>query len=308
MDFIKGLDDELIPYYYDITHRSDYLSVAASDIDKQLPGILKKFGVDSCHFIAHSKGGLDALEYLQIYYPSSKLEVLSLTTLSSPLQGTAHADILAARDSAAQFIAYFKGFPAPFFVNLIANFFDVGAGEDASNLTTWFVFLKMAVWMPLLGAYDSTSFDTVSADMELNSDKRINCFNREAVSLAGYVERFAPRLTKRLCIVSWVADRMYQILLKVSTVRTRWRLFGGLIPYLEVTAVPTSTDQENDVLVTIGSGRGNLACRALVEGKEIIYNGWAGRTHVGVIQAEVAPDVVPWLVQQEQLHGDMRPF
>jgi len=164
------------------------------------------------------------------------------------------------------------------------------------------------LWVPVLGAYDSTSFNTVSADMDLNSDKRINCFNCEAESLTGYVEEFAPDLAKKPCIVSWVADRMYQILLKVSTVKTRWRLFQGLIPYLEVTAIPTSTDQENDVLVTIASGRGNLAYRALVEDKEIIYNGSAGRTHIGVIQSEVAPDVVPWVVEQDHLYGDMRPF
>src|SRR6185369_14348740 len=59
------------------------------------------FGAKTCHIIAHSKGGLDALAYLggPDYHPD-QLRVASVHTLSTPFRGSVLADVLLAAHTA----------------------------------------------------------------------------------------------------------------------------------------------------------------------------------------------------------------
>ena len=81
----------------------------------EIPAIAKSFGATGIHLVAHSKGGLDVREYLAQYQPShdKEFKVLSYTTLSTPHNGSALADLLVQRDAAVESLAEreFVGFP-----------------------------------------------------------------------------------------------------------------------------------------------------------------------------------------------------
>lgn len=85
------------------------------DLDGFIPSIGNSLGVDSVHLVAHSKGGLDAREYLATYQPAraNDLTILSFNTLSTPHNGAAGADLLVLRDRALEQTAEldFDGFP-----------------------------------------------------------------------------------------------------------------------------------------------------------------------------------------------------
>ena len=76
-------------------------SVAANAaiLSTLIPGIVRSFGASNVHIVAHDKGGLDAREWLSVNAAIDKaravapFSVISFTTLSTPHQGTAAADL-----------------------------------------------------------------------------------------------------------------------------------------------------------------------------------------------------------------------
>ena len=64
-----------------------------------IPTVATSFGVDSVHLVTHSKGGLDARDYLANYQSQfdDQFEILSLTTLGGPHNGSALADLVELR-------------------------------------------------------------------------------------------------------------------------------------------------------------------------------------------------------------------
>jgi hypothetical protein len=71
----------------------------AAELNRQLPGILKGFGTRHVHLVTHSKGGLFARKFLQLNAdqdPTSRVGVVSVTTLDAPHHGSALADTVVA--------------------------------------------------------------------------------------------------------------------------------------------------------------------------------------------------------------------
>jgi pimeloyl-ACP methyl ester carboxylesterase len=78
--------------------------------------VATQWGVDSVHLAAHSKGGLDAREYLGEWYPvldEREVRVLSLITISTPHDGSVGADLLVTKELQATTAAHvkFQGLP-----------------------------------------------------------------------------------------------------------------------------------------------------------------------------------------------------
>jgi triacylglycerol lipase len=76
------------------------IEVNSSRIKDQLWPILRSFGATSCHLVQHSKGGLDARDYLAKYYPkdSQNFKVLSYTSVGTPHDGSFLADLMVAKE------------------------------------------------------------------------------------------------------------------------------------------------------------------------------------------------------------------
>ncbi len=55
--------------------------------------LAQDFGTRRCHIVAHSKGGNDSRAFLGKYYNPTDVKVLSLYTLSTPIQGSILSDI-----------------------------------------------------------------------------------------------------------------------------------------------------------------------------------------------------------------------
>jgi hypothetical protein len=79
----------------------------AATLSTLIPGIVRSFGASNVHIVAHDKGGLDAREWLSINAAIDKasviapFSVISFTTLSTPHQGTAAADLRVALQTSA---------------------------------------------------------------------------------------------------------------------------------------------------------------------------------------------------------------
>ena len=142
-----------------------------SAINRQLPAIVSRFGVDSIHIVAHSKGGLDTRAYLQQHQSSHdhEFKVLSLTTLGSPHDGTFLTDLLEQRVAAAAQIntigsIEYENFPA--YTQGLAFLASLSFDEGLQDLTT----KKVAV-------FNRSNVPALPRDLDLNvigSDADIN--------------------------------------------------------------------------------------------------------------------------------------
>ena len=66
-----------------INLQTSFVSVNGATLGGIIPDIVRTFGADSYHIVAHSKGGLDSREYLANHAPDD-LTLLSHNTLSTP--------------------------------------------------------------------------------------------------------------------------------------------------------------------------------------------------------------------------------
>jgi triacylglycerol esterase/lipase EstA (alpha/beta hydrolase family) len=130
--FTTGLDAQRLLWDNSITMATAPVRTHSKQLDQLIPQIVASFGVDSVHLVAHSKGGLDSRDYLARYQPAHEdtFEILSLTTLSTPHNGSVLADVAIARQTAAARATYveFAGFPTG------ANLLTYLAGVDAGTL------------------------------------------------------------------------------------------------------------------------------------------------------------------------------
>lgn len=93
--FVYPFIQQKIPYDHSLS-----LAPPAAPIDDHLdqlvsgiPHVAAKFGAKHIHIVAHSKGGLDTRKFLAVMKEKNiDLAVLSLTTLSTPHQGSPGAD------------------------------------------------------------------------------------------------------------------------------------------------------------------------------------------------------------------------
>lgn len=143
-----------------------------------IPGIVRSFGADSYHIIAHSKGGLDSRQYLS--KAPSDLQLLSHTTLSTPHNGSLLADLSVARGVSLLVLRQTKlmGFPA-FTAPLLALKNLMGPDDGAKNLTTTFTQAFNIENGPQLPPGD---YNRVAADNDRDGSGSVN-IEREVAAL-----------------------------------------------------------------------------------------------------------------------------
>jgi triacylglycerol lipase len=291
-----------------ISMTTDSVAVHAKELDAKIPAIVKSFGVDSVHLVAHSKGGLDSREYLALHQPAhdQDFKVLSYTTLSTPHNGSVLADLLVQRDAAVAGAAELEFENFPRFTETIVT--KVTTDPGTVNLTTGFA---AGLNGRTAGVSPDTVFLTVSADADTNGDAAINRspdeyleLRQESATLQTLDDSFAGHTKSRIAV-----DTTYQILRRTASVglrfETRKRLFGSPRTVAILTAAPNPTPLGNDVLVTLPSGQGVGSVASRVKHSQV-YTGAAGRNHSSVANAGVASDMAPHIVDVEKAIGDLK--
>jgi len=297
--------------------------------------IMVTFGVDSAHLVAHSKGGLDAREFLQFHYPSKRcvlgitsgaacesnsecgtgevckrfMSILSLTTLDTPHNGTVLADIPAKlqKVSARAAVADFSFFPF-----MIEELFRLNAlfeslfreDQGRASLTT-----------DACAAFNSynpdklpkdTIYNTVSADADCSGNGEIDALRfAEWTALNTEDPRFG-----------WpsAANVGYRLLRKSREIRLDFQdqpmTLGGSPPRtVGFIDLVTGGPYDNDVLVTAGSaqGVGSFQKGLRPDDEGIFLAGEVDcRNHASVANARTAARVGPWIVSVEREYGDLR--
>jgi triacylglycerol lipase len=270
-----------------------------------IPAIVRTFGADSYHIVAHSKGGLDSREYLANFAPQD-LTLLSHNTLSTPHNGSVLADISVARGVSLNVFrrTRFVGFPS-FTQQLVFLSNLTGPDDGTRNLTTTFTAGFNASNVPALPQAD---YNQVAADADRNGSNSID-IEDEVAALRS--DDFKLRLLNT-SLATGIIDRLYQILRNSSGIRTSSSIGLALVgmvlipvQILTITAVPAPTPLGNDVLVTIPSGLGDGSIATRSTGSRL-FTGADGRNHSSVADDSVAAAVIPWLFTAERAAGDLK--
>lgn len=275
------------------------LEVNAETLETDISQILRMYGADSFHIVAHSKGGLDSRGMLPAL--SSTLQLVSMTTLGTPHDGSLLADLIQARRGEivrASSFAY-RGFPsfAPLLVELTPT--DLGkpslttfsARDFARNVFT----LPDADYYQVAGDADRNGTGTIDLATEIQA-LRVD---------APKLDRLAS-VSPSLAIRS--VDLVYRVLRNVASVSvdlvrdTTPGGKGALVAVISATAGPA---RPNDTLVTVASALGSGSISARSAGSST-YDGAAGRNHSNVADAGVAARVRDWILESERRRGDLR--
>jgi pimeloyl-ACP methyl ester carboxylesterase len=291
--------------------RANRVTNDAQDIDRELIRRVTQFGVDSVHLVAHSKGGLDARSYLATHQPArdSVFRVLSLSTLSTPHEGSVLADLIVQYHQNVSTAAdvQFAGLPE-FRANLqdLLNVFPVRRSPGYEDLQT-----KTAAEFNsrnLRQLPRDITYNTFAGDADLNLSDGIDNSPDEYSELRTVdlplrtMHQFNPEAARR------VVDFSYQMLKDAQEVEV---VIGPdpaaptrNIAYL--TGVPAPQVGFNDTLVTIRSGRGLTGFSGLVTHHHQ-FEGASGRNHASIANSGVAQILVPWLRETDGTRGDLKP-
>jgi pimeloyl-ACP methyl ester carboxylesterase len=187
----------------------------AKSLDDQIPRIATALGVNSLHLVAHSKGGLDAREYLASYQPKhdDQFHVLSYTSLSTPHNGSPGADLSWGLHSAVleAIETRFINFPL---LTQYASEYDV-YNEGRRFLTTEFLQDFNLRNQPLLVARTKTKYwQLFAADADRNFSGTIDqLIEWSAMKLD------EPALASRSNLLGqWAMNKVYQFLRTTSVV------------------------------------------------------------------------------------------
>lgn len=294
-----------------------------------VPAIVRSFGVNSIHIVAHSKGGLDARLWLSQYasYNSTERQpvrgcafivgndlprnpafnVISLTTLSTPHLGSALADLAIATEASG--IALF-GFT-------VKEMRDLGLSDGGTpNLTTFFT---AGFNPPLPGTAD---YRMLGGDTDLNGDGRIVSAPVDEYSSARSENSTltsiftSPPITIGSTTITGpqkadtLATLFHQFLSTVSSVSVlSTTILIPPFPLLVTITLPVPTfaaaPAPNDLLVTLGSANGGPA--PFISAAPLSsFTLAAGRDHASIANAGVAAIVIPQLIITDLTRGDLK--
>lgn len=306
-DFVEALNSGglLNDFSINFVPNATTVAVNAAKLKSVLPPIVNSFGVDSIHLVAHSKGGLDTREFLAKHSRDLSFAILSLTTLSTPHNGSIAADVIInyrnalAKNAKVDFVDF------PGLADKVISLTPTNPGYP--NLTTSFASSFNAQNLPQLPK--TTIYNTIAADADRNNNDKIDILPEWQALLLDSAALAALSPAKQERIV----NTAYQVLLTTSrvtmTCRRRTGFFGGTKLVCTITAVQAGLPIPNDTMVTIPSGMGQTAdlmgFGALVQ-NSMAFMGANGKNHSSVAEADVAAVVIGWLIQAERAIGDLR--
>jgi len=306
--FTLGLTAQNLLWDNSVNMPTSTRAANAVRLNQLIPPIVKSFGVDSVHLVAHSKGGLDTREYLATLQPGhdAEFKVLSYTSLSTPHNGTVAADVGVTRALAARRASKveFDGFPE--MANLLAYLNGVDDGMLYLQTTTCAAF--NAGNLPRLP--EKTVYNAVAADADRSGNSAIDNVPDEYMKLRAESETLTEVYDWSIDAAREIVDTLYQVLRNTSGVTVAYERRGiwpDRYTVATVSAVPNYDPLGNDTLVTIPSGLGE----GTLEHKTTYTRTFSGagqfpaRDHSSVANGGVANVVGPWLIDVEKAYGDL---
>jgi pimeloyl-ACP methyl ester carboxylesterase len=285
----------------------------ARELNGLLPPTVSSFGADSVHLVAHSKGGLDTREYLALFQPQhdADFKVLSLTTLSTPHNGSVGADVLEKRSIVAKIAAdvHFSGFPG--MTNALAAL--MGTNPGNRDLQTAVCANFNASNVPALARVAAaTAYGTVAADADRDGSFTINQ-DAEYWEMTWESDELAFIYNYQSWLAESILNTMYRTLRNTTAVRVSFEPYEP-DPRLIITTLTAVTGGPfpNDCMVTAHSGLGLGGFASLVPlERKLVFSGsqppaTRGRNHASVADSFSAKQVAPWLVSVEQQTGDLK--
>jgi hypothetical protein len=289
-------------------------------LQSRIPPIVRSFGVDSVHVVAHSKGGLDTRAWLSRFAstnavataPSPRFRVLSVTTLATPHLGSALADLQLAIEATSVGL-----FGIPF---ATVPTFAAGSDRGTPDLTTF----AGAMFNPPLPA--GVDYRMLGGDTDLNADGAVTSVpppdeyagaRLESATLRGIAASPPVTIGGATITGAQIADSLvtalYVVLRNTRAVVVTTSAFPILIPippfFLLVTVTLPAPIQGlpalNDLLVTIPSANGAPPPFTLAF-PPATFTGAAGRNHGSVGDGGVAAAVIPLLRATDARIGDFR--
>jgi pimeloyl-ACP methyl ester carboxylesterase len=276
----------------------------AHDLSLLIPVAARSLGVKNVHLVTHSKGGLDAREYLARYYRFQRqwVNVLSLTTLSGPHDGSIGANLRIARAIAANRAGKIKFVGFPQYTAELAK--TMKPDEATPSLTTNVAALFNPRNVPRLYGLGIT-YNTVGADADLNGNLKIDRDPDEFAAMRAESEeltknyRWFPETVRRY------VDAMYQIVRHTPSLSVTYRPRFLRSPVATISNVYPSPDRKNDLMVPIDSAHGRGGFYRLVTNSHT-FESWDGRNHADVANEKVGYIVIPWILDAERKKGGLR--
>jgi hypothetical protein len=266
--------------------------------------IVRSFGADSYHIIAHSKGGLDSREFLAYY--GKDIQLVSHTTLGTPHNGTQLADLKDAQRVATTLAARTEYADLPAFVEFLNA--RLPADRGTPDLTTYAAIDFNRVNIPLLPDAD---YHQIAADADRNGSLSID-LEEEWVALKS--DNAKLDALAALNLAQPLVDTVYRTLRETRFVAMglTYRRVPGVggpasmqLPILRVLRDITG-DNLNDTLVPMESGLAFGEMRDTRTTRSYVLEGAVGRNHSSIAEADIVPLVFDWLVASEQNRGDLR--
>jgi hypothetical protein len=272
----------------------------ATTLSTLIPAIVRSFGASHVHIVAHDKGGLDARAWLSLNAAIDRarvvapFSVISFTTLSTPHQGTAAADLQAALQATS-----IEGMPVS---ALRALGFVVG-NPAVLDLTT-FAAPALELASPLPGGVD---YRSVGGDADLNSNGLIQFRPVPDEYIAERSEQ--PLLAAMFAVNPPATDvavtSVYHFMFATRTVVVApITLPLPVPPFFVVVTIPAPVPGPpslNDLLVTTPSALGSSPFSpvpALI--------GTRGVDHASVASPRAGAAIIPLLRASDILRGGLR--
>jgi triacylglycerol lipase len=323
MGFTEGLRAQRIPYDFIQLGAPNFIENNSWEINKQIQSLIRTLGVKQVHIVTHSKGGLDARDYLARYqiHHQKTFKILSMTTLSTPHNGSVLADVAVERHAAAQQVGrlgrvdFTDQFP-DYTRQLSALATWEGVDRGRQNLTTGFVAGFNSDNVGRIRNLGIT-FGTIAADADTNGNAQIDrnpdeylhlrTESAELTRLDGVTVPFTGQPIGQQT-TRYIVDSLYQILRRSAGVRVTYHREGiwpARIRVATIHSIDNPTPLGNDTLVTIPSARGEGFFQPLTR-NSFTFQGGAGRNHSNVANRGVAETVIPWMIEAERRSGGLK--
>lgn len=248
-NFIQPFQQQQIPFDHSINMVTASIAAHGNLLAGLIPQKAAEFGAKHVHLVAHSKGGLDSRDVLARTIPPD-LGVLSLTTLSTPHNGSVGADYVLDSVNAN---ALFSDNTTRV---LLAKKTPPDAGTP--NLRVSFVAAFNAANLPLLprqltvnGVTRPVVYMSFSADANLNNS--VSLFGNPTIQHNETRGTGQPALVPN-AVWATLLEQIYRLMGEVASTRLATTTILGRTVYV-VRETPTTSFQLNDFLVTVNSAR-----------------------------------------------------
>jgi pimeloyl-ACP methyl ester carboxylesterase len=301
--FGDGLDEKRLHWDNSILLPGATRERSAQNLLAFVPGIVQSFGVDSVHLVAHSKGGLDTREYLELYQPSQvpPFTVLSFTTLSTPHNGSILADISVAQSKAVKRAAKIEYPGLPAWALIVGEYLTPSLGWPSLTIEDCAHFNARNVdALP-----EGVIYNSVASDMDKNYDLEIGFAESWQLDLEdGWL-----LVLDGLTLADNVLTALYRVQRSTTSVKLRYENRDGpwgsrmLVAVIEGRHLGTQYGSDPMVTTRSGLGTGGWSRRTR---NNALLTGSEGRNHASVADGGVAALVREWLIAAERENGDLK--